>query len=201
MTWYDAVNSIALVGALGVAAYQLRRAGQDARQRDVDARTSRALDLYRDLVVEGDTAAAFHRLSLELRRRGTQRHGATTWLLLDDSDFDHGGVLDPQIPGSDSPFEDLYRVLWYFERVQISLKHGLVDESVLMETIGFHCWWWGELLRGVTTPKASAALRELRPVALAWAVEAGTLETWAERCQTDFDGGGPRPTGSGSAEV
>lgn len=187
----ELVNSLGIIGALCVASFQTWRAARDARKRDEDHRTERALDLYRDLVVEGDTAAAFHRLSLELRRRGSRTHGGTTWMLLSDADFAEGGVLDPGLPESDSPFEDLYRVLWFFERVHTSLDHHLVDRDVLMRTIGFHIWWWSQLLINVSTPKATRSLRYLAPLAEEWARSAGEHSTWVDRCRTDFAGEGP----------
>lgn len=198
MDLFELINAMGIIGALGVGAFQTWRAAQDARERDEDQRTERALELYRDLVVEGDTAAAFHRLSLALRRRGTECFGVTTWLLLSDEDFNSGGILDPMAAGSDSPFEDLYRVLWYFERVEVALHHHLVNEDVLMRTIGFHCWWWGELLRDVRAPKATAAIQALAPRAERWARSSGDYTNWIGRCASDFGGSGPR---NGSPEV
>lgn len=189
MAWYDVVNAVGVSGALGVGAYQATRAVHDARVRDQDRRTERALTLYRDLVAEGATASAFHRLSLMLRRLGAASSGGTTWQLLNDADFGSAGALDPAEPALEAPFEDLYRVLWFFERVDTALAYGLLDEDVLFETIGFHCWWWAQLLRNVHSPKASGSLHQLGPRAARWAHDAGRLETWKSHCQTDFNGG------------
>lgn len=47
----------------------------EARERDSDRRTERSLELYRDLVVDVDTANAFHRLSVLLRHtKDAQTH-------------------------------------------------------------------------------------------------------------------------------
>lgn len=54
----------------------------------------------------------------------------------------------------DSPFSDLYRILWYFERAEMTIRFKLVDPAVFFEAAGFHCWWWGQLLRKVDGPKA-----------------------------------------------
>lgn len=89
-----------------------------------------------------------------------------------------------------TPFADLYRVLWYFECVETAVQYGLVDEEVLYRTIGFHCWWWVQLLSRVTAPKASRALRELGPESAGWASSAGYLDAWPASCTKDFDGGG-----------
>lgn len=191
MDWLSSINAAAIVAAVLISAYQTWRAARDARKRDNDRRTERALELYRDLVVEGDTAAAFHRLSVLLRRTGSARFEGTTWVMLKDDDFDAGGLLDPNAEGTDTPFEDLYRVLWFFERVHTSMHEGLVDETVLMRTIGFHCWWWGNLLHHVTAPKATLALRGIAPRATQWAGSEGVLADWTQRCSTDFDGNGP----------
>ena len=190
MGWFTGVEGVAIVAAVLISAYQTWRSAQDARERDADRRTERALDLYRDLVVEGDTAAAFHRLSVRLRTEGSAKFGITTWFCPSDEDFDAGAILDPGAAGSHTPFEDLYRVLWFFERVKTSLDGGLVDQEMLFATIGFHCWWWGSLLSKVTGPKATASLAWLAPQAANWAFRHGELENWLTRCDTDFSSGG-----------
>lgn len=159
--------------------------------RDIDRRTERALELYRDLVVDGDTANAFHRLSVLLRHKGTSQCGVTTWYVMDDDDFNEGGLLDPSLTGLDTPFEDFYRVLWFFERTEIALRFNLVNSDVLFNTVGFHCWWWGQLLRNVQVPKATIALRNLAPRAAVWAKESEVYKEWISHCTTDFDGGAP----------
>ena len=58
MPWTDYVDVVGIAGALGFSAVQTRRLVLDARKRDDDRRTERALDFYRDLVVDGDTAGA-----------------------------------------------------------------------------------------------------------------------------------------------
>jgi hypothetical protein len=186
----DVVNAIGVMGALGVAAYQSRRLVLDARCRDEDLRTQLALDFYRDLVVDGDTAQSFHRMSVLLRRDGTARHGTTTWTVLTNEALMRGGLLDPDDPSLEGPFQDLYQVLWFFERVDRALAFGLVQENVLFATVGFHCWWWGQLLRELTAPKAASAIHELAPRAAAWAVTAGEFDRWVDHCPTDFDGAG-----------
>lgn len=194
-TW-ELVNTVGIMGALITAAVQVHRAARDAKQRDAERRVERALQLYSDLVVDGATADAFHRLSVLLRQLGSERHGKTTWLLLDDRQFDTGGILDPLKDERHAPFEDLYRVLWYFERVDTALNRGLVDKDVLFETIGFHCWWWAQLLRSVKSPKATAAITALGPRASDWAKAAGEYATWVAKCSNDFDGHGPTTIGA-----
>lgn len=194
LDWVSLVNTAGILGALGVGAYQLRRSVQDARERDRERRVERALELYRDLVGDGETARAFHRLSVFLRDQGAKDTGG--WYLLKDSDFTESGLLSPEDPRPDAPFADLYRVMWFFERVLVTTTRGLVDRDVWLETIGFHCWWWGQLLRQLKAPKAAAALHQLAMESESWSREAerrttDSLQYWASHCQEDFGGGPP----------
>jgi hypothetical protein len=191
LAWPDYVNAAGIVGAFAFSAYQIRRLVVDARQRDADRRTERALELYRDLVVDGDTADAFNNLSVYLRNKGTQRFGVNTWYIMADDDLADGGVLDPAKPGNDALFQCFYRVLWYFERVESALHFSLIDPEVLFRTIGFHCWWWGQILRNIHAPKASDALHDLAPKAADWARDNNDFDRWVARCMTDFAGAGP----------
>jgi hypothetical protein len=189
--WVDYVNSAGIVAALGLSAFQTRRLVLDSRERDVDRRTERALELYRDLVVEGDTSKAFEHLSVLLRNEGSRRFKVNTWYVLGDQDLASGGLLDPSLPGVDIAFQDFYRVLWFFERVESALAFNLIDPEVLFRTIGFHCWWWGQLLLNVHAPKASDALHALAPKAADWSREHRDYDRWLTRCVTDFNGDAP----------
>jgi hypothetical protein len=140
-------------------------------------------------VADGETAKAFHRLSVLLRQLGSRSFGITTWLLIGDDDLHAGGCLSPERAEYDTAFEDLYRVLWYFERVKTASTYNLVNESVLFETIGFHCWWWNEILRDLHSPKAVRAIRDLGEAAEHWARTHSQYENWCGRCATDFAGG------------
>jgi hypothetical protein len=192
VSWFDYVNSFGIVGALGVGAYQTRRLVTDARQRDAERRVERAIELYRDLVVEGDTAASFNRLSVLLRNMGAEKFKIHTWYLMDDTEFLPGNLLDPALAGVDTAFQDLYRVLWFFERTEAVLNFGLAEQEVMFQTIGFHCWWWGQLLWGVRSLKASDSIHRLAPLVAQWARENSKYELWVSRCTTDFGGAGPR---------
>lgn len=191
MLWFNYVNAVGVVVALGLSAFQTRRLVLDARKRDADRRTERALELYRDLVVEGDTAKAFESVSVMLRKEGARRFGVTTWFVMTDAEFNDGGLLDPSLDGGAEIFQDFYRVLWYFERVESALYFSLIEPEVLFRSIGFHCWWWGSLLKDIAAPKAVAALHELAPLAAAWARTSGEYDRWVDRCRTDFNGGPP----------
>jgi len=191
MAWFDYVNSIGIIGGLVGGAFQIRRLAVEGRQRDIDRRTERSLELYRDLVVDGDTANAFHRLSVLLRHIGTEKFGQTTWYVMEEADFESGGLLDPSQTGINTPFQDFYRVLWFFERAYNAFQFGLINPDVLFQTTGFHCWWWGQLLRKIKSPKAMFALQQLIPRANEWARKNDEYERWASHCMTDFDGHGP----------
>lgn len=196
--YFEAISSIATVGAVLAALWQLRLGLIDGRARDDDRRVERALALYEDLVSEGATYEGFHRLSILLRQIGSSKHGVTTWHVVTDADLGPGGELDPANRERERAFADLYAVLWFFERCKLSLSRGLVSEDVLLETVGFHFWWWGQVLRGLHGPKASMAVHDLAARAEAWAAEQGVLDDWRSRCGTDFDGGpalGTPPTG------
>jgi hypothetical protein len=189
--WFDYINSAGIIGALILGALQTRKLGKEARARDADRRIERALEFYRDLVVDGDTANAFHRLSVMLRHKGTKVFRRTTWFVMTDQEFEAGGLLDPSATGINTPFEDFYRVIWYFERVDNALQFGLVNPDVFFRTVGFHCWWWGHLLGQIKSPKAIRSLHQLGPRAAEWAQREQLFETWWSHCVTDFNGGPP----------
>ncbi|MBC7593631.1 MAG: hypothetical protein H7288_06805 [Kineosporiaceae bacterium] len=183
------INSIAVTGALLAAIWQLRESNKSARTRDESQRTERALALYRDLVAEGPAAEAFHRLSVYLRREGSMTAGRTSWRLLKNSDLDAGGLLDPSAPDKQQLFADLYTILWFFERTEISRASKIVNPELLMRTLGFHFWWWGQILVDLDAPKASGSIHALSIIAQEWAIETKNLDIWRSSCTFDFDGG------------
>lgn len=187
--WVPSIEAAAVVGALLLSGYQTRRLAKDSRHRDEERRIELALNFYRDLVVDGDTAKAFHRLSVRLRKVGTAKFTAMTWYLPDDSDLQPGGLMDPNAEGEGVLFADLYRVMWYFERANIALVHGLIDRDVFFEAAGFHVWWWNQILRSVREPKAMSSLRALAEAVEEWALNKEQLHDWKARCETDFAGG------------
>ncbi len=188
--WFEAIAAIATVGALGAAIWQLWVGNRDRRDSEQSTRADRAMKLFEEVVAGGDTAKAFHELSLYLRRLGSDG-GVVTWYLADDDDLQGEGVFSPAQPTSEEAFAKLYTVLWFFERVQGSLASKVIDPSACFRTTGFHIWWWDQLLRDVNLPKASSALSELGRWVTAEAAASGELEMWHTKCATDFGGGGP----------
>lgn len=186
---WNVLASLATVGALVAALWQLRRGVQDGRSRDEARRVERALEMYQSVIAEGATHDAFHRLSVLLRRIGTMETGCTTWHVLRDEDLTTGGILDPQDVSKEQAFADLYAVIWFFERCELTLRRGLVSEDVLFETLGFHFWWWGQVLLELKGPKASQSVHRLAVRSTEWARQAEVLSDWVSRCTTDFNGG------------
>ena len=196
MDWIDFAESIGILGALAVGLWQLRQSNADSRRRDEDARTERSLQLHNDIVAEGATHEAFHELSVFLREEGSTRYGATTWYLLNDEDFSGRGLM-AQRGSDDRHFRHVYTVLWFFERAEIALKYGLVNEKVLLHSVGYHIWWWNELLLDLHHPKAMDSLERLAIRAAEWASAEGVLDDWKSRCSTDFNLQPPRGKPSG----
>lgn len=201
MVFFEFINSVGTFGALCAAVWQLWRGRKDARARDGDRRVERALEMFDDVVAGGETAEAFHRLSVALRAHGSERHGVSTWHRLQDSDLTAGRFLDAEREERDRLFADLYTVLWFFERVDIALQRQLVDDDVLMQTLGFHFWWWGQVLLNLDGPKASASIHRLSLAAERWAAGNGMLDDWHRRCLTDFDGSGPKQRRMGDRQT
>jgi hypothetical protein len=185
----DWIQAVAVVVALLVAAYQTRLLLVDSRKRESAARVARALDMYRDLIVDGDTAVAFHRVSVRLRHEGWKRHAVATWRLPEKGDLGPEGLMDPTDNSPESLFADFYRIIWYFERANLAITNSLIDREVFFKAAGFHVWWWNEIMRNVDGPKAMAGLRALASEVESWAHSEGVLADWESRCTMDFNGG------------
>lgn len=190
-SWFDYVNSAGIFAAASIGLFQIRQLRKDARQRDLDRQTERALEFYHDLVVDGDTADAFNCLSIRLRAEGIRRHGTATWYVMQDRDLEIGGLLDHTPDDENTLLQYFYRVLWFAERTSAALRYELINADVLFDTAGFHLWWWGQLLSGVRGPKAARALEDLARQAADWARRNDEYGVWIEKCRTDFDGSGP----------
>lgn len=44
-----------------------------------------------------------------------------------------------------SPLQDLYRLLWAFERIETAERHGLIDVPLMKELLDHHVVWWDML--------------------------------------------------------
>lgn len=188
---FDAITSLATVGALLAAIWQLHIGNRDRRAAEQSTRADRAMRLFEEVVAGGDTAKAFHELSVYLRHLGSDRSGTVTWRLPTDDDLHEGGAFAP-VPGpTEQAFANLYTIMWYFERAKVSIDSNVVDRNATFETLGFHFWWWGQILRSLNAPKAKAALSHLSEWAEQEAARRGILDDWSARCSTDFDAGPP----------
>lgn len=43
------------------------------------------------------------------------------------------------------PLQDLYRLLWAFERVDADERHGLIEQALVKEMLDHHIVWWDTL--------------------------------------------------------
>lgn len=195
---FEALTSVATVGALAAAIWQLWVGNRDRRDAEQSTRSDRAMKLFEEVVAGGDTAKSFHDLSVYLRKLGTGGNSDVTWYLSGDRDLSQSGVFSPAQKESEKAFANLYTVLWFFERVDGALQSRVIDAETCYRTLGFHIWWWDQLLRGVTTPKARASLTTLAEWVISEAFARGDLANWISRCSSDFAGGGPDPRGAGS---
>ena len=95
------------------------------------------------------------------------------------------------------PLQDLYKVLWCFERIDAARTHDTLDLKLLVNLIGFHAAWWDRLLEGIDD-NASHHRRALRNLASYCRAQRPDLDEWVEgghrrdRTEVPPDGG---PTG------
>jgi hypothetical protein len=68
------------------------------------------------------------------------------------------------IGGCIDPLQDLYKVLWCFERIDAARTHETLDSDLLVDLIGFHAAWWDRLLDQIGDD-ASHHRRALRDLA------------------------------------
>jgi len=71
--------------------------------------------------------------------------------------------------GGIAPLQDLYKVLWCFERIEAARSHNTLDRDLLVNLIGFHAAWWDHLLGRIsdTDSHHRRALRDLAAYCLA----------------------------------
>lgn len=188
----SALTAIGIVGALLFSSLEVRSRAQQERKRDQEERQRLSLDLHRDMTLDGDTAAAFHRLSLILRGEGTATYGRATWRLLTDSDLAPGGLLDQSDPDRELAYTSFARTLWFFQRSEMAVSQGLAAEATFYELCGFHVWWWNQAYREIHGPTALTFVRSLSARVETWARASGQLDEWKSRCAFDFDGGPAR---------
>lgn len=188
-TIFDGLASVATVGGLGAAIWQLYVGNRDRRANEQSHRAERAMRLFEDVVAGTPTAEAFRALSVYLRNAGSTP-GTVAWYLPSDADLTGEGVFAPSDPGREEAYANLYTVLWFFERAEASMESNVVDPKAMFKSLGFHMWWWGQVLRDLHAPTPKVSLERLALRAEEAAAISGELDQWSVRCDGDF-GGGP----------
>ena len=83
-------------------------------------------------------------------------------------------------PGSSiDPLQDLYKVLWCFERIDAARTHDTLDRKLLVNLIGFHAAWWDRLLARIDD-SASHHRRAQRDLASYCRAHRPDLDEWVE---------------------
>jgi hypothetical protein len=133
-TLATAVQAVGLVVALSLAVLTLTR---DRSDRKVD----RTLSIHQEFV-SGDVGDARDRLHKHLSRgEGNKFKRAGRLQLRDDPSLNIYDSLS-----TETPFSDCGLLLRFFERAEITLRAGLVDDELFLELLGRHATWWGEAL-------------------------------------------------------
>lgn len=150
---------IAAVGwfAAGLLAWWQLRAARSA------ARVQRTIDFH-EVLTTGEVGAARDRFATLMWFSGEQKQpgrcnrpsfgellGATY------SGGESGEHVDisaypPEVveDAPTSPMQDLYRLLWTFERIEAAEEHGLVDLKLTAKLLDHHFVWWDALAREIT---------------------------------------------------
>lgn len=192
VNWFDVVSAIAVFGAFLATLWQLYRTNADNRTRDRERRSASAVALYEQLGSGTAVSEAYLDLANTLRSDGTARYGYHTYTTVSDKDFERGGLLDSESPESASAFSNVYKVMWYFERVYVALEDDIVDRDTLFRLMAYRIWWTSQLLGRLEDPAAISALKNLGRLAEEWGDRNGLLPSWLSRCSVDFDGRAPR---------
>lgn len=153
-TWIQAITglTVAVGGSIGVI-----REVRGAKARGADDRT---IQLHRDLTT-GEIGASRDRFTELMYRTGQKLEAGHCF---QPTFFD---LLHPRFSGEGNgrlsryprsmhapedlvPMQDLYKILWTFERINASLDSKRLDTKLTLDLIGSHAVWWNELLARVT---------------------------------------------------
>lgn len=186
---FDALASMATAGGLFAAIWQLWVGNRDRRKSENSVRAERAMHMYEEVVAGGPVADAFHDLSVFLHEVGSAEFEVPTWHVAKDIDFSNGGIFSTETKAQGEAFRDLFTVLWFFERVASARASQVIDSDACYRSMGYHIWWWDQILYEMHAPKARKQLRELATWVTELAKSDGQLLDWQARCMTDFDGG------------
>lgn len=59
-----------------------------------------------------------------------------------------------------TPLRDLYKILWCFERIHVSIARGLLDLELAAGMLGSHTVWWDALCRRIPARPETTSYRE-----------------------------------------
>ena len=77
-----------------------------------------------------------------------------------------------------TPLQDLYRLLWTFERIEAAEKHGLVDADLVAEMLNHHIVWWDTLASEISDDDTRHR-KSLARLAADARARSSTLHAWA----------------------
>lgn len=79
-----------------------------------------------------------------------------------------------------TPLQDLYRLLWTFERIDAAAQNGLVEKKLVSELLDHHVVWWDALADNITDDDTRHR-RSLRRLANSAHSQNAGLRAWAAR--------------------
>ena len=193
--WIGAVGTIgAIAAATAVAVSQLRA------QRRLSA-VERTIALHEAATTQ-EIGAARQRLSRYMWEAGStggmHRCCQPTWEQLLGARYmpipEHLADLStypPEIatgPGQ-TPLDDLYTILWFFQRVADADHTGLLDPDLTWGMLAHHTVWWGTLCARIDE-RHTQYVRPLKYLAERYGRQDTSLATWAK---ADFAQPRPEP--------
>lgn len=179
------IAAVGWLAAIGVGWWQLSATRAAARvQRTID---------FHEVLTTGEVGGARDRLATLMWFLGERTEAGRclrpTFAELLGPSYSRGDVAvdginlnaypDRVVPTpSTSPLQDLYRLLWAFERIEAAERHGLIDVVLMGELLDHHVVWWDTLTSEikVSDTRHRASLARLAASAND---RNGTLEAWA----------------------
>ena len=153
-TWIQAITglTVAVGGSIGVI-----REVKGAKARGADDRT---IQLHRDLTT-GEIGAVRDRFTELMYRTGEKIESGRCYrptfldLLHPRYSGEGNGRLcryprSMHAPEESVPMQDLYKILWTFERINASLESKRLDAKLTLDLIGSHAVWWNQLLARIS---------------------------------------------------
>jgi hypothetical protein len=158
------------IGAIATAGQTLLVGGAlvFARRQLIDSRTGQAIERVLDLhdqLTTGEVGAARHRLGTALWTDTSRfptpddvRRCGRVWVT-DRRNRQPYESTETESTERITPGQDIYRILWCFQRAGETYNSDLVDKALFIKLIGHHVMWWDTAIR--YRPRAEAL--ELEP--------------------------------------